>query len=100
MVHPRSGSMASPPSSRPRRPHIASCPASRRSGSSPIWDESCSPPRLELELAGRVSFEGSPVMLFVTRLFGVTASDAERCLDQEQDLAEEIVGCVLRMQSD
>ena len=38
-------------------------------------------------------------MLFLTKLFGVTTSDAERYLDAEQQYAEEIVGHVLSMQA-
>ena len=38
-------------------------------------------------------------MLFLTKLFGVTTSDAERYLDAEPEYAEEIVGHVLTMQA-
>ena len=38
-------------------------------------------------------------MLFLTKLFGVTTSDAERYLDAEREYAEEIVGHVLTMQA-
>ena len=38
-------------------------------------------------------------MLFLTKFFGVTTSDAERYLDAEREYAEEIVGHVLTMQA-
>lgn len=38
-------------------------------------------------------------MLFLTKLFGVTTSDAERYLDAEREYAEEIVDHVLTMQT-
>jgi hypothetical protein len=38
-------------------------------------------------------------VVFLSKLFGVTTSDAERYLDAEQEYAEEIVGHVLTMQA-
>ena len=38
-------------------------------------------------------------VLFLTKLFGVTTSDAERYLDMDDAYAEEIVGHVLTMQA-
>jgi hypothetical protein len=38
-------------------------------------------------------------VLFLTKLFGVTTTDAERYLDAEREYAEEIVGHVLAMQA-
>src|SRR5712671_4582399 len=82
MARRRSRSRGSRASPRPKRPPTAFCPASPRSRSSPIWPE----------LRGAA-------MLFLTRWFGVTASEAERSLAREQSDIEEIVEKILLMQA-
>src|SRR6266700_1687798 len=84
MARRRSRSRDFRASSRRKLPPIASCQASPPSNSSPTSDE----------LRG-----GSAPMLFLTRWFGVTGSDAERDLASERSDIEEIVEKVLLMQS-
>src|SRR5690349_14713467 len=79
MARPRSRSRGSQASSRRKPQPTAFCQASPRSNLFPNWDE----------------FR----MLFLTRWFGVTGSDAERNLAGEQSDIEEIVEKVLLMQS-
>src|SRR5450432_4279888 len=75
----RSRSPGSPPSSRRKPPPTAFCPASPRSSSSPNYEE----------------FH----MLFLTRLFGVTGSDAERSLVREQSDIQQILERSLLIQA-
>src|SRR6266568_4257010 len=73
---------------RRRQPHIAFCRASPRSSSSLTYDQ-----------AGDSELVKGLSMLFVTRWFGVTGSDAERNLDAEQACIDEIVKKVLLLQA-
>src|SRR5271169_5155750 len=84
MARPQSRSPGSQASSLRKALPIAFCQASPQSNSSPNWDE----------LRG-----GFAPMLFLTRLFGVTVSDAERNPLEEKAEIEEIVDKVLKMQS-
>src|SRR5260221_2495071 len=83
MPRPRSRSPVSRASSPQKPPPTASCPASQPSISSRNWDE----------------LEETHPMLFLTRWFGVTGSDAERNLGAEQARIEEIVEISLLMQA-
>src|SRR3981081_891460 len=79
MARRRSRSQGSRPSLRQKPPPTAFCRALRRSNSSPGWNE-----------LG---------MLFLTRWFGVTGSDAERSIAREQSDIEEIIERSLLMQA-
>src|SRR5271170_5151450 len=79
MARRRSKSRASPASLRPKLPPTVFCPASQQSNLSPSWHE--------------VS------MLFLTRWFGVTASDADRDPAREHSDIEQITEKSLLLQS-
>src|ERR1700704_3997923 len=83
MARPRSKLQGSQASSALRLLLTAFCQALQQSNLFPDWDE-----------AGRAI-----PMLFVTRWFGVTGSDAERSLIQEQSDIKEIIERVLLMQA-
>src|SRR6476469_7333986 len=74
-----SRSRGSPLLLRPKQPPTASCPVSLRLSSSPSYRSS--------------------EMLFLTRYFGVTGSDAERSVINEQAIIEAITERVLAMQA-
>src|SRR5882762_9860695 len=85
MARPQSRSQGSQVSSPRKLRPTAFCQASPQSNSSPNSDD---------ELQG-----GLTPMLFLTRCFGVTVSDAERSPAAEKADVEEIVMKVLTMQS-
>src|SRR5205814_300100 len=78
MASLQSTSQGSPASLRRKPPPTASYPASRQSNSSPNYNVD---------------------MLFLTRCFGVTGSDAERTVAGEQAIVEAITERVLAMQA-
>src|SRR5882724_8714085 len=91
MARPRSRSQGSQASLRRKPPPTAFCQASARSNLSPNWDE--------CRGSSDKRRGGLIPMLFLTRCFGVTGSDAERSLAGEQSVIDEIVERVLLMQA-
>src|SRR5713101_3930974 len=88
MAGSRSRSRGSQASLRRKPPPTAFCRASPRSSSSPNWDEAYDPASLR-----RLS------MVFLTKWFGVTETDADRCPAREKADIEAIVEKSLLMQA-
>src|SRR5438105_14821346 len=91
MAHRRSRSQVSQASLRRKPPPTVFCQASPQSNLSPNYDE--------FRGSSDKGRGGLNSMLFLTRWFGVTASDAERNLAREQSDIKEITERVLLMQA-